>query len=97
MSGRKLPIVALVGRTNAGKSSLFNRLIGRRDAVVAREAGTTRDSIYRRIDWPQGSFILVDTAGLKDDPADDFESSIQDQVADAITSADLILLIKDST
>lgn len=97
MSGRKLPIVALVGRTNAGKSSLFNRLIGRRDAVVAREAGTTRDSIYRRVDRPQGSFILVDTAGLKDDPADDFEASIQDQVADAIASADLILLIKDST
>ena len=97
MPGRKLPLVALVGRTNAGKSSLFNRLIGRRDAVVARDAGTTRDSIYRRIDRSQGSFILVDTAGLKDDPTDDFEASIQDQVADAITSADLILLVKDST
>ena len=97
MSNRKLPIVAIVGRTNAGKSSIFNRLVGRQDAIVAREAGTTRDSIYRRIDNREGSYILVDTAGLKDDPQDDFEASIQDQVDDAIASADLILLMKDST
>lgn len=97
MSNRKLPIVAIVGRTNAGKSSIFNRLVGRQDAIVAREAGTTRDSIYRRIDNRDGSYILVDTAGLKDDPQDDFEASIQDQVDDAIASADLILLMKDST
>ena len=97
MSNRKLPIVAIVGRTNAGKSSIFNRLVGRQDAIVAREAGTTRDSIYRRIDNPEGSYILIDTAGLKDDPQDEFEASIQDQVDDAIASADLILLMKDST
>ena len=97
MSNRKLPIVAIVGRTNAGKSSIFNRLVGRQDAIVAREAGTTRDSIYRRIDNRDGSYILIDTAGLKDDPQDDFEASIQDQVDDAIASADLILLMKDST
>ena len=97
MSNRKLPIVAIVGRTNAGKSSIFNRLVGRQDAIVAREAGTTRDSIYRRIDNHDGSYILIDTAGLKDDPQDDFEESIQDQVDDAIASADLILLMKDST
>ena len=97
MSNRKLPIVAIVGRTNAGKSSIFNRLVGRQDAIVAREAGTTRDSIYRRIDNREGSYILVDTAGLKDDPQDDFEASIQDQVDDAVASADLILLMKDST
>ena len=64
---------------------------------MAREAGTTRDSIYRRIDNRDGSYILIDTAGLKDDPQDDFEASIQDQVDDAIASADLILLMKDST
>ena len=97
MSNRKLPIIAIVGRTNAGKSSIFNRLVGRQDAIVAREAGTTRDSIYRRIDNRDGSYILIDTAGLKDDPQDDFEESIQDQVDDAIASADLILLMKDST
>lgn len=97
MSNRKLPIVAIVGRTNAGKSSIFNRLVGSRDAIVAREAGTTRDSIYRRIDNHDGSYILIDTAGLKDNPEDDFEASIQDQVDDAVASADLILLMKDST
>ena len=97
MSNRKLPIVAIVGRTNAGKSSIFNRLVGRQDAIVAREAGTTRDSIYRRIDNHDDSYILIDTAGLKDDPQDEFEASIQDQVDDAIASADLILLMKDST
>lgn len=97
MSNRKLPVVAIVGRTNAGKSSTFNRLVGRQDAIVAREAGTTRDSIYRRIDNRDGSYILIDTAGLKDDPQDEFEASIQDQVDDAIASADLILLMKDST
>lgn len=64
---------------------------------MAREAGTTRDSIYRRIDNHDGSYILIDTAGLKDDPQDNFEASIQDQVDDAIASADLILLMKDST
>ncbi|MDO4271854.1 MAG: ribosome biogenesis GTPase Der [Candidatus Saccharibacteria bacterium] len=97
MSNRKLPVVAIVGRTNAGKSSIFNRLVGRQDAIVAFEAGTTRDSIYRRIDNKQGSYILIDTAGLKDDPRDEFEASIQDQVDDAVASADLILLMKDST
>ena len=84
MSSKKLPVVALVGQTNAGKSSLFNRLVGRQDAIVAREAGTTRDSVYRRVDNDWGSYILADTAGLLDNPRDDFEASIQDQVDDAI-------------
>lgn len=97
MSSKKLPVVALVGQTNAGKSSLFNRLVGRQDAIVAREAGTTRDSVYRRVDNDWGSYILADTAGLLDSPRDDFEASIQDQVDDAIESADLIILVKDST
>ncbi|MDR1970055.1 MAG: ribosome biogenesis GTPase Der [Candidatus Nomurabacteria bacterium] len=90
---KRLPIVAIVGQTNAGKSSLFNRLVGKKDAIVAREAGTTRDSVARTVD---DRFILVDTAGLKD-PEDDFEATIQDQIDDAIASADLILLVKDIT
>lgn len=97
MSNKKLPIVAIVGRTNAGKSSLFNRLVGSMDAIVAREAGTTRDSIYRRIDYKAGSYILVDTAGLKDDPADEFEASIKDQVEEAAAVADLVILALDAT
>lgn len=90
---KTLPIVALIGQTNAGKSSLLNRFARRNIAIVAREEGTTRDSVSANID---DQFLLIDTAGLKD-AADDFEASIQDQIADAIASADLILLTLDSS
>lgn len=90
---KKLPIVALIGQTNAGKSSLLNRLAHKNIAIVAREAGTTRDNVVTTID---NAFILIDTAGLKN-PEDDFEASIQDQIEDAITTADLILFTIDST
>ena len=89
----KLPIVALVGQTNAGKSSLLNRLAHKNIAIVAREAGTTRDNVVTTID---DKFILIDTAGLKN-PEDDFEASIQEQIQDAIDAADMILVTLDST
>ena len=90
---KSLPIVALIGQTNAGKSSLLNRFAHKNIAIVAREEGTTRDNVVARID---DSFLLIDTAGLKD-PTDDFEAGIQDQIADAIDSANIILLTLDST
>lgn len=90
---KKLPIVALIGQTNAGKSSILNRFAHRNIAIVAREEGTTRDNVIARID---DRFLLIDTAGLKD-PDDDFEAGIQDQIADAIDAADLILLALDSS
>ena len=90
---KKLPIVALVGQTNAGKSSLLNRMARKNIAIVAREAGTTRDNVTATID---DAFILVDTAGLKD-PEDDFEASIQEQIQDAIFAADVILVTMDSS
>ncbi len=90
---KSLPIVALIGQTNAGKSSLLNRFARKNIAIVAREEGTTRDNVSAKIDQ---SFLLIDTAGLKN-PEDDFEANIQDQIADAIDSADLILLVQDST
>ncbi|MBR2836777.1 ribosome biogenesis GTPase Der [Candidatus Saccharibacteria bacterium] len=90
---KKLPVVALIGQTNAGKSSILNRMAHKNIAIVAREEGTTRDNVVARID---DRFILVDTAGLKD-PTDDFEASIQDQIADAIESADVILVTLDSS
>ncbi len=89
----KLPIVALIGQTNAGKSSILNRMARKNIAIVAREEGTTRDNVMATID---DSFVLIDTAGLKD-PSDDFEASIQDQIADAIEVADVILVTLDST
>ena len=90
---KNLPVVALIGQTNAGKSSLFNRLAHRNIAIGAKEEGTTRDNVVAKID---NRFTLVDTAGLKA-PNDDFEASIQDQIEDAIDSADLILVTLDST
>ena len=90
---KKLPIVALIGQTNAGKSSILNRMAKKNIAIVAREEGTTRDNVMATID---NSFILIDTAGLKD-PTDDFEASIQEQIADAIDAADIILVTLDST
>ena len=89
----KLPVVAIIGQTNAGKSSLFNRLARRQQAIVAREAGTTRDNVVTKID---DRYLLIDTAGLKD-PDDEFEANIQNQIDDAVESADLILLALDSS
>lgn len=113
----KVPIVAIVGRANVGKSSLFNAILKRREAIVADEPGTTRDSImgkatiasdvvasrkspvarYKRRetrDTPKNStnFWVVDTAGLKD-PEDDFEFTIQEQIAQAVDSADVIIVM----
>lgn len=90
---RRLPIVALIGQTNAGKSSILNRMAKKNIAIVAREEGTTRDNVMATID---NSFVLIDTAGLKD-PSDDFEASIREQIQDAIESADLILVTLDSS
>lgn len=167
----KLPIVAIIGRANAGKSSLFNRLVKQQQAIVAREAGTTRDNVIGKVEYlrrganakeygvgskeygdsrnasqPErdlrflqyskqpvvepkepsdetlgsdavsvarerygegnegrkrqseqtGEFMLIDTAGLKT-AEDDFEASIQDQIEDAATAADVILVVVDST
>ena len=94
--GKKLPTVAIVGQTNAGKSALFNRMSRSRTAIVAKEAGTTRDSVVARITHDDHSFLLVDTAGLKD-PEDDFEATIQQQIEDAVENADLILVTVDGT
>lgn len=92
----KLPTVAIIGQANVGKSSLFNRLVGSKQAVVAREAGTTRDNVIARVEFKKFNFWLVDTAGLKN-PEDEFEASIQEQITEATEVADLILVVLDST
>lgn len=89
---KKLPIVAIVGRANVGKSSLFNSVLRRREAIVANEAGTTRDSVYAKAAWKDHEFWIVDTAGMKD-PTDDFEFTIQEQILQATDSADVIWVV----
>ena len=91
----KLPIVAIVGRANVGKSSLFNAILDRREAIVAHEAGTTRDSITAKAEWQGQNFWLVDTAGMKD-AADDFEFTIQEQIIQAADSADIIWVVVEA-
>lgn len=92
---KKLPIIALVGRANVGKSSLFNMVLDRREAIVAREAGTTRDSIMAKADYHDHQFWLVDTAGMKS-PEDDFEFTIQEQITQAADSADVIWVVVEA-
>lgn len=92
----KLPTVAIIGQANVGKSSLFNRMVRAQQAIVAREAGTTRDNVLGRVEHNYHQFWLVDTAGLKD-PNDEFEASIQEQITEAADAADVILVVVDST
>ena len=92
----KLPTVAIIGRANAGKSSLFNRMVRSQQAIVAREAGTTRDNVIGKVSYRDHQFWLVDTAGLKN-PEDDFEATIQEQIDEAAEAADVILVAVDST
>lgn len=93
---KKLPTIAIVGQTNVGKSSLFNRFMRSQQAIVAREAGTTRDNVVGKAEYDDRQFWLVDTAGLKD-PDDEFEASIQEQIDEAAEAADVILVVVDST
>lgn len=92
MSAKKLPIIAIVGRANVGKSSLFNAILHRREAIVAREPGTTRDSVWAKALHRAKEFWLVDTAGVKD-PEDTFEFTIQEQIQQAADSADVIWVV----
>lgn len=91
---KPLPTVAIVGRANVGKSSLFNRLVRARQAIVAREAGTTRDSVVGKVEHERHHFWLVDTAGLKT-AEDEFEATIQEQIEEATQAADVILVVVD--
>ena len=91
-----LPIVAIIGRPNVGKSTLFNRLAGRRIAIVSDIPGTTRDRVSIDAEWGRHRYLVVDTAGVEDRPHNDLMwDDIKAQVEIAIYQADAIIFAVD--
>lgn len=96
MKHKKLPLVAIVGRVNVGKSSLLNRLIKKRTAIVHETPGVTRDRIYQTCDWNGREFILVDTGGIIFDKRDPLAARVKEQAEAAIKEADVIIFVTDA-
>jgi GTP-binding protein len=94
--GGALPVVAIVGRPNVGKSTLFNRVVGHRTAIVEDRARTTRDRLYGDAEWNGRRFVVVDTGGLEVDPNDPIEARVQEQARLAIAEADVIVFVVDA-
>src|SRR4030065_2656320 len=92
----KTPVVVIVGRPNVGKSTLFNRLIGKREAIVDNISGVTRDRNYGEVEWNGKDFTLIDTGGYVPNSTDLFETAIREQVEIAIDESDSILFMVDS-
>lgn len=88
-------IVAIVGRPNVGKSTLFNRLVGQKDAIVDEQAGVTRDRHYGRAEWSGAEFTVIDTGGFVVNSDDIFEEAIRKQVVLAIDEANVIIFLVD--
>ena len=91
----KSPVVVIVGRPNVGKSTLFNRLVGKRDAIVDNISGVTRDRNYGEVEWNGKEFRLIDTGGYVPNSTDLFETAIREQVEIAIEEADAIIFMVD--
>ena len=91
-----LPVVAIVGRPNVGKSTLFNRIVGHRTAIVEDRARTTRDRLYGIAEWNGRRFVIIDTGGMELSPGDPIEERVQDQARLAIEEADLIVFVVDA-
>ncbi|HUC86854.1 MAG TPA: ribosome biogenesis GTPase Der [Candidatus Saccharimonadales bacterium] len=93
------PLVALIGRPNVGKSSLFNRLVGARQAITHETAGTTRDANYGQVSWGKHHFLLIDTAGMDDTKhhgKEALELAVQEQVKEVSQLADVLVLVVDA-
>jgi GTP-binding protein len=91
----RLPVVAIVGRPNVGKSTLFNRLVGDRKAIVDDMPGVTRDRNYSEAEWSGRKYLLVDTGGMESESADNLQHSVQAQSRQAVAEADAIMFLFD--
>lgn len=89
-------LVAILGRPNVGKSTLFNRLLGRRISIVEDLPGTTRDRLYADMEWAGRNFTLADTGGLETDPEAEMSKKVQEQVRAALEEADVLILLVDA-
>ena len=89
------PVVAIVGRPNVGKSTLFNKLVGSRLSIVDDTPGVTRDRIYGDCEWLNNRFLLVDTGGIEPNTNDVILSQMRSQAEIAIDTADVIILVTD--
>ena len=90
------PVVAIVGRPNVGKSTLFNRLVGGRKAIVEDIPGTTRDRLYSEAEWGRHTFVLIDTGGLEPSAEEGYSLLIRRQVETALAEADVVLFLVDA-
>ena len=102
MKNHAIPLVAIVGRPNVGKSTIFNRIIGDRQAIVSHIAGTTRDRLITQTEWANKTFLLVDTGGLESantnlSTATEILDKVKSQVDVAISDADVIIFSTDAT
>ena len=89
------PVVAIVGRPNVGKSTLFNALAGERISIVQDTPGVTRDRIYAEVSWLDHNFTMIDTGGIEPDSNDIILSQMREQAEIAIATADVIMFIVD--
>ena len=93
---KMIPIVAIVGRPNVGKSTLFNRLVGEKKAVVLDTPGVTRDRNFGDVEWNQRRFTVIDTGGFEPVTDDLILSKMRDQAMMAIEEADVVIFVTDT-
>ena len=94
--GADLPVIAIVGRPNVGKSTLFNRFVGRRRALVRDVPGVTRDRLYGQVSFERWQATVIDTGGFDPSSAEPLIEGVRRQILTAVDEADLVLFVVDA-